>query len=117
MPLPRQRIYHDLVGTTHYIFRCMVFSHDHGYIAESIDLNLALFRDSPEEAAKELEKTMAGYVDVVCNGDITGLIPRRSPFSHRLRFSLLLLKSVIFPARDGWQWDISSLQLAASNHS
>jgi len=93
----------------------MVFSHENGYIAECIDLNLAVFRPTPEGAIAELKQAMRGYLELALGGCPAELIPRRSPLSHRLRFLLMQVRSM-FPQmnnRGGWQWEVSSRQLEA----
>lgn len=75
-------------------FRCMVFPRGNGYIAECIDLNLASFRLTPEQARAHLEESVCSYLELAWEGDPSGLIPRPSPALHKLRYRLLQLKSV-----------------------
>jgi predicted RNase H-like HicB family nuclease len=89
----------------------MVFPHNGKYIAECIDLDVAVSRQTPEEAQAELRDAMKGYLETVLAGDPAGLLPRKSPFSHRLRFRLMSLQAALFSRKNSWQWDVSSRQL------
>ena len=67
-------------------FRSFVYRKNDKYYAECIDLNLISSGSSVDEAIGKLQDAMFGYVSVAMEGNTAGLIPRRSPFSHRLRY-------------------------------
>jgi len=63
------------------------------YIAECIDLDILGEGDTQEDAIGALQEAMTGYLTAVIDGqDTTGLIPRPSPLSHRVRYYFELLK-------------------------
>lgn len=67
--------------------RCLVYKPKSNlYIAECVDLDILVRAGTEQEAAKKLVEAIRGYMKVVLEGDITGLVPRPSPFSHRLRY-------------------------------
>jgi len=70
--------------------RCFTYGPRNGrYFAECIDLDLISQGQSVEEAIGKLQEAMFGYLETVYNGKPTGgLVPRLSPFSHRLRYHL-----------------------------
>lgn len=56
------------------------------YLAECIDLDLISSGDSPEAAVAKLQEAMFSYLAAAFDGPTKGLVPRLSPFSHRLRY-------------------------------
>lgn len=87
-----------------FTLRCLAYRHANSYIAECIDLNLLVKRGSIDEAASSLEDAIRGYLSVVLDnprdmetfariGRVEGLIPRPSPFTHRLRYHICCLKA------------------------
>lgn len=59
------------------------------YIAECIDLDLLAQSDTIEEAIGKLQEAMCGYLGVAfAEGSTKGLVLRKSPLSHRLRYHL-----------------------------
>ena len=67
------------------------------WIAECVDLDLIVKNRTPELAISNLRDSIRGYLNTVVAGEgaITGLIPRPSPLSHRLRYRWFLLKAVL----------------------
>ena len=68
--------------------RCFVYGHrPSGYIAECIDLNLLSQGETQEQAILRLQEAIYGYLCVVYEaGGTRGLVLRKSPLSHRLRY-------------------------------
>jgi len=77
--------------------RCVAYRDGDSYIAECIDLNLLVRRESISEAACSIEDAIRGYMvtlldnedslkELMGGGKIKGLLPRPSPLSHRLRY-------------------------------
>ncbi len=66
------------------------------YIAECIDLDI-LYEDATREAAiGGLQEALYGYLTAVLDGKSTaGLLPRRAPLSHRLRYRFEAIKDRI----------------------
>lgn len=56
------------------------------YIAECIDLDLLSQGSTPVEAIGKLQEAMFGYLEAAFDGPTKGLVLRRSPLSHRLRY-------------------------------
>jgi hypothetical protein len=84
------------------------------YVAECIDLDLMVKRSTPELALQALQDAMLGYLKTAFGAeDLVGLIPRKSPFSNRLRYHLTRLRAALFgQGRDRFRlWDASSDQL------
>ena len=68
------------------------------FIAECIDLDLMVEAPTSDEAVASLYDAITGYLEVVFDGphpDLTGLIPRPSPLSHRLRYHWECLKYAV----------------------
>jgi hypothetical protein len=63
------------------------------YVAECIDLDLIVKDQTLEGALHGLQHAMIGHLKVALEGDITGLIPRPSPLSRRLRYYYLCAKA------------------------
>jgi predicted RNase H-like HicB family nuclease len=98
----------DSKPLTHIILRAIAFldPDDGGYIAECIDLNLMVRRDTMEEAIRSLEEAIVGYLHTVCcdqsaaselvqYGRVQGLVPRPSPLFRRLRYHLHCLLAAL----------------------
>lgn len=69
------------------ILRCIVFENKPGeYTAECIDLDLMARGRTPHDALRSLKEAVVGYLNVAFTGDPSGLVPRPSPLSHRLRY-------------------------------
>lgn len=67
--------------------RCFYYKDGPNYVAECIDLDLAVERSTAVEAVRELQIAMYGYLSSVFDGQsVKGLVPRRSPLSHRIRY-------------------------------
>lgn len=67
--------------------RCFYYKDGSRFVAECVDLDLSVERPTAEEAVRELQIAMYGYLTSAFDGqDIRGLVPRRSPLSHRLRY-------------------------------
>jgi hypothetical protein len=74
-----------------FVLRCLVYPSGDFYIAECIDLDIAIKRATAQSAAEELKHSISGYIKTVFEGasdrhGIKGLLPRKSPRSHRLRY-------------------------------
>lgn len=91
---------------THIILRAIASPDEGGYIAECIDLNLMVRRDTMEEATRSLEQAIVGYLHTVCSdqsaasellqhGRVQGLVPRPSPLPRRLRYHLHCLLAAL----------------------
>jgi len=69
--------------------RCFTYKVKRGYIAECIDLDILAQGNTKEQAIGRLQEAMISYLQVAFEGNsVKGLVPRRSPLSHRLRYWL-----------------------------
>jgi hypothetical protein len=76
-----------------YTLRAFAYKQSHNlYVAECIDLNLMVKAKSMHQAVESLHNAVLGYLEVACNGDTKGLIPRRSPVARLLRYHWIKLK-------------------------
>jgi hypothetical protein len=77
------------------VLRCFVRSPLKGrYIAECVDLDILSQGSTPEQAIASLQEAMVGYLEAAFDGGSTkGLVLRRSPLTHRLRYRLHSLSS------------------------
>lgn len=78
--------------------RCFVRRAGDHFVAECIDLDLAAEAATPTEAVESLKDAMNGYFSVVCDSphpDFTGLVPRPSPLTNRLRYHVECIKYAI----------------------
>lgn len=66
--------------------RCYSYLRQGRWYAECIDLDLISRGESQDEAIGKLQEAMYGYLQVAFEGNQKGLVMRRSPFSHRLRY-------------------------------
>lgn len=75
-------------------FRCFAYERrSDGFVAECVDLNIIVQAKTMKKAVASLRDAIEGYLAVVANGDSEdGLIPRRSPLSHRLHYHLVGVK-------------------------
>jgi predicted RNase H-like HicB family nuclease len=108
----------------HIILRAIVFPDHGGYIAECIDLNLMVRRDTMEEATRSLEQAIVGYLRTVCSDQsaapepfqlcrVPGLVPRPSPLFRRLRYHLHCLLAALKGNKRNFQLrEYSSSQFA-----
>ena len=82
---------------SHLLLRAIAFPDGGGYLAECIDLNLMVRRESMEEATQSLESAIAGYFQTVADdpsarselthsGRVRGLVPRPSPLIRRFNY-------------------------------
>jgi hypothetical protein len=68
-------------------FRCFVYAGSPDkFVAECIDLDIAVEEASFNRAVRSLNEAVEGYLSVALEGDVRGLIPRPSPLSHRLLY-------------------------------
>lgn len=82
-------------GNTHPL-RAYTYKRDGKYIAECIDLDILSQGDTLEEAIGKLQEAMFGYMNVAFSeGSTKGLVLRKSPLSHRLRYYLHRLRCLI----------------------
>jgi len=64
------------------------------HIAECVDLDILSQGSTPQQAIAALQEAMAGYLEAALDGGSTkGLVLRRSPLTHRLRYRLHSLSS------------------------
>jgi hypothetical protein len=81
------------------VLRCMIYPCLRGnrieYVAECIDLDLTVHASTQHEAAESLRNAICGYLHVAFKGDITGLVPRPAPWSHRVRYHLFALRAAL----------------------
>lgn len=70
----------------HIHLRCFVYRSAGKYIAECIDLDLAVEEKTIQRAITSLNEAIDGYIKVAVEGDSTGLLPRRSPLRNRLMY-------------------------------
>jgi len=73
--------------------RCYLYREKSGlYVAECIDLDLAVKARKQNMAMRELRDAVLGYVKVaVESGTDSELIPRLSPLSHRLHYYAIMI--------------------------
>lgn len=78
------------------VVRCMVFQERSGeYTAECVDLDIMARGNTPHEAFESLIDAVSGYLSVAAKGDLTGLIPRPAPLSHRVRYRFYALRAAL----------------------
>lgn len=68
--------------------RCFTYKSRSRYYAECLNFNLLSRGESVEEAVARLQETMYSYVKTAFQGSTKGLIPRRAPLSHWIRYYL-----------------------------
>ena len=94
--------------------RGLVYPDSGSYIAECVDLNIMVRRDSAEEAFRGMQDAVSGYLETVFEneedarmfaetGKAEGLIPRPSPLSHRLRYDAFCLVAAFVGAGRNFQ--------------
>ena len=66
--------------------RCFTYKSGGYHYAECLNFNLLSRGASEEEAVARLQETMYSYVKTAFQGDIKGLIPRRAPVSHWVKY-------------------------------
>lgn len=78
------------------VLRCVVFKSAPGeFTAECIDLDLMVHAKNPHDAFQSLKTAVVGYLKVVLEGDPKGLVPRPSPFGHRIRYHFFALRAAL----------------------
>ena len=78
------------------VLRCLVVKNRRNeYAAECIDLDLLVYGKTPHDALHSLRDAIRGYLTVVLDGEITGLVPRPAPFSHRARYHFYALRAAL----------------------
>lgn len=88
--------------------RCYVYHHKSTgmFVAECIDLDLMVKSRKANKAIRELQDAIAGYVKVAVESGLSEeLIPRRSPFSHRLHYSFVRLAPRLSFLHEGRTFD------------
>jgi hypothetical protein len=85
-----------------YIFRCHYYSRTPGrWIGECIDLDIIVEAKTSEQAQRELNDAVFGYLKVVFSSDdVKGLIPRPSPLGHRILYRLNCLRAALTNSRE-----------------
>jgi hypothetical protein len=80
--------------------RCYVYRQaPETWAAECIDLDLMVKDRGADIALHGLRDAMTGYLKTAVEGDMTGLVPRPSPLSHRLRYHWFCLRAAFTPGR------------------
>jgi hypothetical protein len=83
------------------VLRCMIYPHSYGdrleYIAECVDLDIMVRGADAKKAFESLQSAICGYVQVAMKGEPDGLLPRLSPWSHRVRYHLFALRAAFNP--------------------
>ncbi len=81
------------------VFRCMVYPRSlagaQDFVAECIDLDIIVIGSTQRAAQASLHEAVCGYLRVSAHGDTKGLIPRPSPWSHRLKYHLFALRAAL----------------------
>jgi hypothetical protein len=91
--------------------RCLIYKSTAGvYIAECVDLDIIVKGPNQEIACKKLLSAVSGYMKVALSGaDPSGLVPRHSPLSHRLRYHWYALRAAVQKAHRSFRlWDLPS---------
>ena len=79
----------------HLTLRCYLYPEDGEVVAECIDLDIVVIRQTAPEAKQALTEAIIGYIDTAVEGAesemerthrVKGLLPRPSPMSHRMRY-------------------------------
>ena len=105
----------DVQKLESFTLRCFVYPQKGRYVAECIDLDLMAKADSPTRALDSLKEALFGYLQTVLEGDKEGLLPRRSPLSHRLRYQYYCLLAALTNRRTNFRLcDLSSDQLTSN---
>ena len=86
-------------GTECNVLRCLVYPSGGSYAAECIDLDLMASGATQLEAYQSLITAVTGYLATVSKGDSEGLVPRRAPLSHRIRYHFYALLAALSTAR------------------
>lgn len=86
-----------------FVLRCIAFPQGGSYIAECIDLDITVRGKTADQAMRSLMQAVVGHLKVALDGDgfkeladtgrVQGLIPRRAPLSHRLRYHMYCLRA------------------------
>ena len=78
------------------VLRCLVFKNrQNEYAAECIDLDLLVYGKTPHDALHSLRDAIRNYLEVALSGEISGLVPRPAPFSHRARYHFYALRAAL----------------------
>jgi hypothetical protein len=84
--------------------RCYVYRQTPDkWVAECIDLDLMVKARTPDLAARGLQDAMLGYLKTAIEGDSSGLLPRPSPLSHRLRYHWFCLRAAFAIRRQNFR--------------
>ena len=76
--------------------RCYVYRQTSDvWVAECVDLDLMVKARTADLAAHSLYDAMTGYLKTASEGELSGLLPRPSPLSHRLRYHWFCLKAAL----------------------
>jgi hypothetical protein len=90
-------------------FRCFAYKNKSGmFVAECIDLNLIVRAKTMKKAVSSLGNAIFGYLSVAAGGDLSGLIPRPSPLSHRIHYHAVGVQIKL--ARTILSWDSFRLE-------
>jgi len=98
-PRPRTSSEDKLVKP--FTIRCIVWHEGGAYLAECIDLDIAVRGKSECDVQQKLMDALKSYLSVAMTGDTEGLVPRRpAPLLRRLRYHMLVaLAAIISTAR------------------
>jgi hypothetical protein len=84
--------------------RCYVYRQaPEKWVAECVDLDLMAKARTSDLAAHGLRDAMSGYLKTASGGSLTGLLPRPSPLSHRLRYHWFCLKAAFTIGRHNFR--------------
>jgi predicted RNase H-like HicB family nuclease len=90
--------------------RCIIERKGDLYLAECIDLDIAVTADSLEAAQKGLMDAIQGYLESVFSlGEQDRMIPRPAPISHRIRYYLSAIPGLL-----GQRYKVDSSKLLHS---
>ena len=83
------------------VLRCLAFPKTNlekpGYLAQCIDLDLAVWRPTIRDAMRELDEQIAGYLEMVhSKQELDQLVPRRAPlFPDRARYHAVAIVAAL----------------------
>jgi hypothetical protein len=75
--------------------RCFVRRMSDCYVAECIDLDISVEAKTLESAIAGLQDAMHGYLGIVLDTNTSGLVLRRAPLTHRIRYYVEYVKDVV----------------------
>ncbi len=76
----------DLVSPVDLQLKTQVYKTTASFIPECLDLDIAVREKSESRALHSLQQAVTVHLRVASHGDPTGLIPRRAPYPHYVRY-------------------------------